>query len=377
MISRRTEHRRTYRTALIPMKAAVPSDTPLVVISLLSSLSEAGTFCALHIFALCPIPMLPNVIRLGGDTMRVDLKAIEPFLNEPVVQTGLKNGFLLLKTPSARWLVKPVDRTEKMFWWQRADRLIRKKGFRSMPDFFVWQDRWLVMRYIPGRTARYRNVWDLRQSAVLLARFHRKAIAVETPPDFDVRRTLADRLVNRFEQYEKVCRQLSAFPQFAFASEDFRRHGERALNRIDRTALRRVVSSGVEEGTVAHRDLASHNILIGVTGKPWLIDFETADLDAQLGDLWQLASRALVEWHWNPHVFAFILRTYEAIRPLSTDEKRLLSQLFLFPNDFYREALGLIKHRQGFDEQKVIPYLQMLVRDERKWNAFLSWLGVA
>ena len=52
MISRRTEHRRTYRTALIPMKAAVPSDTPLVVISLLSSLSEAGTFCALHISRL-------------------------------------------------------------------------------------------------------------------------------------------------------------------------------------------------------------------------------------------------------------------------------------------------------------------------------------
>ena len=48
---------------------------------------------------------------------------------------------------------------------------------------------------------------------------------------------------------------------------------------------------------MAHRDLASHNILIGVTGKPWLIDFETADPDAQLGHLWQLASRALVEWH--------------------------------------------------------------------------------
>ena len=37
---------------------------------------------------------------------------------------------------------------------------------------------------------------------------------------------------------------------------------------------------------------------------------------------------------WNPHVFAFILRTYEAIRPLSTDEKRLLSPVVLVSERF-------------------------------------------
>ena len=86
--------------------------------------------------------MLPNAIRLGGDTMRVDLNAIEPFLNEPVSPDRMKNGFLLLKFPECQVAGQARDRTAKMFWWQRADRLIRKKGFRSMPDFFVWQDRW-------------------------------------------------------------------------------------------------------------------------------------------------------------------------------------------------------------------------------------------
>ena len=77
------------------------------------------------------------------------------------------------------------------------------------------------MRYIPGRTARYRNVWDLRQSAVLLARFHRKARAVETPPDFDVRRTLADRLVNRFERCRKCVASCQLFPSLHLLAKIF------------------------------------------------------------------------------------------------------------------------------------------------------------
>ena len=54
------------------MKAAVPSDTPLVVISLLSSLSEAGTFCALHIFCALPHTYVTkrNTIGRGHDARR-------------------------------------------------------------------------------------------------------------------------------------------------------------------------------------------------------------------------------------------------------------------------------------------------------------------
>lgn len=309
--------------------------------------------------------------------MQLKLDALQKRLNEPIIKTGEQHGFLLIVTPGSRWLVKPIRNAKRAEWWQQTDWLLRKRGFRSMPDSFIWQNDWLVMRYIPGRTAKYRNIGDLQQCVTLLAHFHLVSREVYKPAFIDTKQTLDERLTRRFAQYEDVRHQLKFFPQIATASEMYFRLGERALNRIGETALKSVIRFDIEQGAVAHRDLASHNILINREGKPWLIDFETVGFDAQLGDLWQMASRALVEWHWNPNVYVSILQTYESIRPLSKEELSVLSQLFLFPNDFYREVLGLLKRRSGFSEHRVIPYLQMIIRDRGQWQAFLDWLGVA
>lgn len=309
--------------------------------------------------------------------MQVELNKLQQRLGEPIVQKGTRHGFLYIVTSGSAWLVKPVRDTKRALWWEQADPLIRNRGFRAMPDFFVWQDEWLVMRYISGRTVQYGNFWDLLQSVKMLARFHAASEAIPKNKSGHSGSTLPERLVHRYEQYSRLHSRLQYFPGLLSVSDEFRQLGERALNRIEKTALRDLTRSDVERGTVAHRDLASHNILISPEGKTWLIDFETADLDVQLGDLWQMAGRALVEWHWNPNIYESILHTYETIRPLSTIERLTLQQLFAFPNDFYREVLGLLKRRSGFAEHKVIPYLQMMIRDRSRWYAFLQHLGVA
>lgn len=309
--------------------------------------------------------------------MQVKLDALENRLKEPIIKTGQHNGLLLVVTPGSCWLVKPIHNAKRAEWWELTDQFLRQRGFRSMPESFIWQNNWLVIRYIPGRTANYNDIQDLQRCVTLLAHFHLASRQVYKPVFFDAKSTLDERLIRRFEQYERVCDQLTHFPQLAVASKVYRRLGDQALSKIDETTLKSITQFDIEQGAVAHRDLASHNIMIDWEERPWLIDFETAGLDAQLGDLWQLASRALVEWHWNPHIYETILRTYEVIRPLSRKERVMLSQLFMFPNDFYREVIGLFKQKKGFSAQKVIPYLHMIIHDQKEWLAFLRWLGVA
>lgn len=310
--------------------------------------------------------------------MRVELNKLAKRLGEPIVHTGQKHGFSYIVTPSSAWLLKPVRDLKRALWWKQTDRRIRERGFQAMPGFFIWQDEWAVMHYIAGRTAQYRHIWDLQQAVTLLARFH---VAANRMPNYaltSTRSTLPERLAGRYEQYKLLHDQLSsAYPELLPMSKEFLRLGEIALKRIDDTALVRLTQKDVAQGSIAHRDLASHNILIGYYETPWLIDFETAGADIQLGDLWQICSRALVEWHWDPYIYGFILRTYQMIRPLNEEERSTLSTLFLFPNDFYREALGLLKRRRGFSEHKVIPYLQMIFRDRKRWLAFLQHVGTA
>lgn len=245
-----------------------------------------------------------------------------------------------------------------------------------MPKFFIWQDKWLVMRDIPGRTVQYSDLGELQQSVALLARFHKASCQTQVP-FVGMGSLLPERLVTRYAQYKHLYKNLAYFPGLQPFLEEYEHLGKKSLHRINATALASLTRADIEQGAIAHRDLASHNILISNKGEPWLIDFELAASDIQLGDLWQLASRALVEWRWDPHIYDIILHTYHAIRPLNAEEKFVLQHLFLFPNDFYREALGLLKQRKGFVPHKVIPYLQRMIHDREHWFVFLSHVGVA
>lgn len=309
--------------------------------------------------------------------MALDVRDLEEHLGEPIIHIGQKHGFPYILTASTSWLAKPIRDLERMLWWQQTDELLRQREFHAMPAFFIWQGKWVVMQYIPGRTARYRNMSDLQRAVRLLARFHVAAHQAQQPSPLRSGIRLPERLTNRYEQYRQLHSQLANFPHLFPASKQFALLGGKALERLRHTPLADLTNIDQEQGAVSHRDLASHNILIDESETAWLIDFDTANVDLRLGDLWQMCSRALVEWHWNPHIYDTILQTYETVRPLNALERSTLAHLFLYPNDFYREALGLLKRRSGFSHHKVIPYLQMMCRDCEKWYAFLRYIGVA
>lgn len=308
--------------------------------------------------------------------MRFNLDELEKYLGESIVTKDNRHGFLFVCTPHSQWLIKPIKRCSKAVWWKEADRLIRQNGFRSMPDFFVWKNKWFVMSYISGRTADYRHATDLEKCATFLARFHLAARHIPNTGGIEVRHTLPERLTKRLDQYHDYFHRLQYDPELYFVGEEYRQMGLRALERIEASSLKALTRADVMQGAIAHRDLASHNILLGQSGNPWLIDFETAGYDWQLGDLWQMMSRSLVEWRWDPDIYNHILRNYESVRPLSFEERETLQQLFLFPNDFYREVLGLLKRRSGFSARHVMPYLKTMIRHRERWYTFLKYLGV-
>ncbi|WP_054949051.1 protein kinase family protein [Numidum massiliense] len=309
--------------------------------------------------------------------MSINVRELAEYLGERIVRTGKRHGLLYIETTRRKYLLKPIADRHHVLWWQRVDRAIRERGFTSMPDFFVWKNEWLVMRFISGRQARYSRYRDVMVGAQLLARFHVAARGIESGATRGREAaTLAQRVQKRFEQYEQSCREPVSFLPAA-VRDDYRRWGEWALRKIEASPIHAVTRFEKAKRAVAHRDLASHNIVIGKGGKPWLIDFETAAFDAQIGDVWQMTSRTLVEWHWDPRVYEAILANYQLVRPLRPEEQVVLDRLLMFPNDFFREQTGLLKGRRGYSLQKVAPYLLMMVQDRPRWLQFLRWLGVA
>jgi Ser/Thr protein kinase RdoA (MazF antagonist) len=145
--------------------------------------------------------------------------------------------------------------------------------------------------------------------------------------------------------------------------------GIRAYERLQKLPFSRFVWEERQRHSLTHRDLASHNWLWEANGNIWLIDFETADYDAQIGDLWQMVSRVMAEQNGLSGWFDHAMKEYQLIRPLSSEERTYLSILVAFPNEFFREVIGLVEQKRGYSLKASLPYLKRLGNNRKKMHA--------
>jgi hypothetical protein len=282
-------------------------------------------------------------------------------------------------TAAGDWVVKPVRHPRQLHWWLSVDRELRMRGFHSMPPMLTDGRRWQITPLIDGLPASYRDRDQIRNAARLLAIFHRLGQGLMTPPFHGGSGLFLRRLNARLDSCGRLLQKAEGIggeigELLHVYGKAYYRYGLEARKRIAGYPLADLFHRERLARFVAHRDLASHNWLVDGVGNLWLIDFETADYDWQLGDLWQLLSRALPEQGWDRSVWSEAVAAYREVRPLSSLEMAILRDMLGFPNEFFREALGLIKGKRGYHPEAVIPYLKRIVGTTAAWRRFLRAL---
>ncbi|MBN2910135.1 hypothetical protein JQC72_11545 [Polycladomyces sp. WAk] len=306
-----------------------------------------------------------------------DLMRVADVLGTPVWGAEPFRRLWRVRTSRGDWVAKPVRHVPHLHWWLRVDREMRMRGFHLMPQIRTDGKRWVLTPLIPGQPASYKKLSDARKAVRQLAWFHRLGDGLQTRSYHQGEYLLEERLDTRLREFyrtmttpgvtghELACLLKTNGPYFFQA-------GVVAMSRLSALDLRGRVARDRRLHRLAHRDLASHNWVSDTKGQLWLIDFETADYDCQLGDVWQLLSRTLSEHRWESDVYRMLLAEYEAVRPLSARDKALLVALLSFPNEFFREAIGLAKEKRGYALDKSLPYLRQIVRDRDQWQRFLE-----
>ncbi|MFC4078345.1 phosphotransferase [Salinithrix halophila] len=297
-------------------------------------------------------------------------------LGEPVSEAIPFHRNWIVTTSRGKWVVKRIRHPGHVRWWLWVEREMRLRGFTPMPTIRTDGVRWLLTEWIEGKRASYRRKEDIQVVADLLGRFHRTGRGLTIHPLGNGRYNLAEKVRSRFRSFFSLVKEVGnrGEPGALLRSygQEFCEYGREALQRLEQLPLVELCAWDRRTHSLTHRDLASHNILLG--DQAWLIDFETADYDCQVGDLWQLLSRGLSEQGWDGRVAWEVLDAYEAHRSLTPPEKQVLAALFAFPNEFFREALGLFHQKEGYGEAKTLPYLQKLARETPRWRSFLQSL---
>lgn len=301
---------------------------------------------------------------------RTDIQQLAAFLHIDIDQIKAYQQYWLISGRREKWVAKPLDDWQHQRWWGHIERQLITRGYTSLART-KQVGNWLLSKFIEGNPASYRQS-SLTPLLQTLATFHLAGKHLMTPPLSQAAYLLPHRLYSRLIRFSY---HLQAKP-----SKDMRlnelldaygwryyQHGYEAYQQLYQLGLCEAAFAAREQRTLCHRDLANHNWIIDPKGQPWLIDFETADYDLQIGDLWQMCSRILTEHNWDISLLEQLLHTYTEIRPLSRWECHVFSLLCAFPNEFMREALGLLEQKDGYKSEHILPYLERIIADYSNW----------
>ena len=307
----------------------------------------------------------------------MDPKRIEWLLRTKVKKmVPYQKHWLIYTVDDQKWIAKKRKNKEHLRWWFFVDQELRNKGFQAMPVYYTDGYELVVTPWIQGEIGSYRNL-DLALKMVQhLAYFHQIGQELQTPPKQEVAFLFFNRLYHRLKQFYKLMKKVDAIPgQLGKLLAQYGPHvyadGYRVWQKLKQFPFQEYVRWERERHCLAHRDLASHNWILGKK-KIWLIDFDLAEYDSQLGDVWQMFTRIMAEHQFSPKLYRALLKSYESIRPLNELERKMLDVLIFFPNEFMRESIGLVKNHQGYSLSTSLPYLERMAinRYRKKLQSF-------
>lgn len=303
-----------------------------------------------------------------------------------VLSTRSRRKALMLETDKGSFFVKSYASQNKADWVVSLSRQLVQKGFTETLEYYDSRDGQSVVpfngRYfvaikpIKGRDAQYDNLYDILQTTRCLGEFHRhaKGISGGPLPKSDTI-PIIDKWENRLERFKMIVQKLKKSRTLRPLDKKILRfspyviqEAQTALDLASRSPVIDEYHHSLEQQSVAHRDLASHNFLIG--RETHLIDYDTAMYDTQLVDLIQMVNRTLDQQRWTIDFFYQMMEQYQLSASLTEQQLALVYLLLRYPDNFMREVIGLYEGDPAFVSKKIDAYLTMIMK---KWSERMSF----
>lgn len=124
---------------------------------------------------------------------------------------------------------------------------------------------------------------------------------------------------------------------------------------------------------VCHGDYNHHHVLISGY-EIATTNFECCRFDHQINDLYRFMRKILEKHDWNQRLGMRMLERYTAERPISAQERRLLSIRMLYPEKFRKLANHYYGSNKAWISGRYLEKLENLNRQEEKRKNFVKML---
>ncbi|CCJ33163.1 CotS family spore coat protein [Caloramator australicus] len=304
-----------------------------------------------------------------------------------------QRGVYLIKTNKGNKCLKKVNYgPHKLMYIYKAKEHIIKNGFdkidknelslKGLPYAIVNEDLYVVTEWIDGRECDFRNDEDLKIAAKTLAKFHLAARSFVPEDNLKARNdigklpyTFEKRLttLNKMKDIARKNKKKTEFDILYLDNVDFYIElAKKAIEKLDLDAYNRVCQKDLNDKVLCHHDFTYHNILIKDNGDVYIVDFDYCKEEIQIYDLATLMVKALKRVDWSLEKANLIVDNYNAVKPISVDELKVLKALLAFPQRFWRIANRYYYKEPGWSEASFIKKLREILDEKDKYISFLE-----
>lgn len=246
--------------------------------------------------------------------------------------------------------------------------------------------KYIVKDYVEGREADVYDPLDVHMAVDGLARLHVALREVEFEGKEELC-SMPDQLMQDFEKKTRellrarnYIRKLSDKDEFELKFlEYFDLFYQQTLliaDFLDKSCLENLNHQQIAHKMLIHGDCNHHNILLCGDGVA-IVNFERIGAHLQVKDLYLYMRKVLEKNDWSYEVACNMLSAYQAVLPLTKEEKRYLYSRFLYPEKFWKVANGYLNQRKALPARRQLEKLIATLEIEEKRQLFLSkWLEI-
>lgn len=297
-----------------------------------------------------------------------------------------RNHVLLLETEQGPYVLKIYREENSIRWQEKLINQMQERNVKGIVPFLKNLNNkcanqvpntsmtYGVMPYIPGVAINPQQYKQVKDGIKLLSHFHKGGLGIYGKHQIiPFKSNLYIKWKERLEMFEhsikvlqkRDIRQDGLYKLVGSYAGEAIEWAQCALNLMPQSYMLYLEEQAQWERQIAHLDVAPHNFLMIDNNHYYLIDYDLVDYSPPLLDVVQFINRILYHYGWSLELVYELIEEYRATYPLPLMQLKILPILLIYPNDLFREWLGVWKNNEGYHPTKVYQYF---IEMEKTWN---------
>ena len=288
------------------------------------------------------------------------------------------------------YILKCFKDASALHWQEKCLQQLAEKGAKGIVPFLpnllgscdnsFSNGSYAVMPFIPGRALQAGNVTEMMHGFRLLASFHQYGRGIYGKPQMiPYRSSILEKWSKRVQLFKETLDQTEESFAEQSISAIIRRLGteavswaEAALENIPEAYLLYLEEQAQWERQIAHLDVVPHNFLVLESKFYYLIDYDLVDYAPPFLDVVQFLNRVLSYHDWSYDLVLRTLAEYRSCYPHQTVQENILYAMLIYPQDIFREWLGVFQRQTGYHPENAWRYLKRMEHDWEKRKRFVQ-----